>query len=320
MTSISTDVPQAAVLPLKKRKYRHPNDVNPAAHFAINLLFVGYSLLCLLPILLVLAVSFSDERVIALHGYSLLPEKFSLDAYAYLWSDREQILRSYGVSIVTTLAGSAVGLLMTAMFAYPLARGDFSFRTFFSFFIFITMIFNGGLVPWYLIYTNVIDLKDTMLALIVPGLLLNGFSVIMVRTFFQTTIHPSLIESANIDGAGEMRIFFRIVLPLSLPVMATIGLFYTLGYWNNWFNSMVFINDDKLINLQYLMYKAMVNLQVLFANAQSGSGSGVTDLANQPNETVRMAMCIVGMGPIVLAYPFFQKYFVKGLTIGAIKG
>ncbi|MFD0671468.1 carbohydrate ABC transporter permease [Cohnella sp. GCM10027633] len=320
MTSLSTDAPPSVVHPPGKRKYRHPNDVKPAAHFAINAVFIGYGLLCLLPILLVLAVSFSDERSVALHGYSLFPEKLSWDAYAYLWSDRGQIVRSYGISIVATIAGSAVGLLMTALFAYPLARGDFSFRTFFSFYIFFTMIFNGGLVPWYLVYTNYIDVKDTLLALIVPGLLLNGFSVIMVRTFFQTTIHPSLIESASIDGAGEMRIFFRIVLPLSMPVMATIGLFYTLGYWNNWFNSMVFINDEKLINLQYLMYKAMVNIQVLFANAQNGSSSGVTDLASQPNETVRMAMCIVGMGPIVLAYPFFQQYFVKGLTIGAIKG
>ncbi|WP_331436829.1 carbohydrate ABC transporter permease [Gordoniibacillus kamchatkensis] len=233
--------------------------------------------------------------------------------------DAQAIAKGYGISILVTVLGSLLGLLITALFAYPLSRRDFSLRNFFSFYVFFTMLFNGGLVPWYLVYTKMFDLRDSIFALIVPNLLMSAFFVLMMRTFFQTTIHPSIIESASIDGAGELRIFFRIVLPLSLPVLATIGLFYVLGYWNDWFNSLVFMNDSDKVNLQYLMYKTMMNLQFLVANAQNNTNASA-EIAKIPNETIRMAMCIVGMGPIVLAYPFFQKYFVKGLTIGAVKG
>ncbi|MFC5531438.1 carbohydrate ABC transporter permease [Cohnella yongneupensis] len=304
----------------KKKKYKEALAVTPRTNIVLNLLFLFYSCLCLFPILLVVAVSFSDEKSIALHGYSLIPESFSLAAYKYLWFDIHSIMKAYGISILVTVIGTLAGLLMTALFAYPLSRRDFNFRGFFSFFIFFTLIFNGGLVPWYLVYVNIVPVKDSILALIIPSLLMNAFFVIIMRTFFQTTIHPSIIESASIEGASEFKIFLRIVLPLSLPVLATIGLFYSLGYWNGWYNSLVFINNDKIINLQYMMYKVLMNLQFLISNAQAGSGPSSTEIANLPNETVRMAMCIVGTGPMVFAYPFFQKFFVKGLTIGAVKG
>jgi putative aldouronate transport system permease protein len=303
-----------------KRKYKDMLTVSPRTNFILNFFFLIYSCLCLLPVLLVVAVSFSDEKSVALHGYKLIPEKFSLAAYQYLWFDVHSIMTAYGISIFVTLVGTIAGLLMTALFAYPLSRQDFNFRGFFSFFIFFTLIFNGGLVPWYLVYANFLHIKDTISALIIPGLLMNAFFVIIMRTFFQTTIHPSIIESASMDGASEGRIFVQIVLPLSLPVLATIGLFYTLGYWNGWYNSLIFINNDKIINLQYMMYKVLINLQFLLANVQAGSGPSSTEIAKLPNETVRMAMCIIGTGPMVFAYPFFQKYFVKGLTIGAVKG
>jgi putative aldouronate transport system permease protein len=304
---------------LMKKKARDPNAISGKTNLIIHLFFVFYSIACVLPVLLVLSVSFSDEKMINLHGYKLIPMKFSTAAYHYLMFDAHAILEGYGISILVTFVGSILGLLITALFAYPLSRQDFSLRNFFSFYIFFTMLFNGGLVPWYLVYTNLFDLRDSIFALIIPNLLMNAFFVLMMRTFFQTTIHPSIIESASIDGAGEFRIFFRIVLPLSLPVLATIGLFYVLGYWNDWFNSLVFINNSGKVNLQYLMYKTMMNLQFLVENARSNSMAN-DEIAKIPNETVRMAMCIIGMGPIVFAYPFFQNYFVKGLTIGAVKG
>ncbi|WP_240547912.1 carbohydrate ABC transporter permease [Paenibacillus lignilyticus] len=308
------DEPSAA-----RRKRRDVLAVSTKSNIILNIIFILYGCLCLLPILLVVGVSFSDEKSIALHGYKLIPEKFSLSAYKYLWFDIHSIIAAYGISILVTVVGTIAGIMMTALFAYPLSRKDFHFRGFFSFFIFFTMIFSGGLVPWYLVYTNLLHLKDTIFALIVPGLLMNAFYVIIMRTFFQTTIHPSIIESATMEGAGEGRILVQIVVPLSLPVFATIGLFYSLGYWNGWYNSLIFINNDDIINLQYMMYKVLMNLQFLLANAQAG-GPSSTEIANLPSESVRMAMCIVGTGPMVFAYPFFQKYFVKGLTVGAVKG
>ncbi|WP_331710602.1 carbohydrate ABC transporter permease [Paenibacillus elgii] len=211
-------------------------------------------------------------------------------------------------------------MIIMAMYAYPISRRDFPHKNVFSFFMFFTMLFNGGLVPWYLVYTQMLNFKNTLLALILP-LLVSAFFVLMLRTFFSGTIPPALIESAKIDGAGEFRIFAQIILPLSLPVLATVSLFQTLNYWNDWFTSLVFITGSKNVNLQYLMYKTMLDIQFLTSNTQAlqainQSGGGL----NLPTETVRMAMAVLGIGPIVFAYPFFQKYFVKGLTVGAVKG
>lgn len=317
---METAIQQPAALMVEQpEKSREINVISPVTNVVLNILFWFYTLLCLFPILVVLAVSFSDQKQVTLHGYNIIPRQFSLDAYSYLLSDAGQILHSYGLSIAVTVIGTLLGLLMTALFAYPISRQDFAFRTFFSFFLFFTMIFGGGLVPWYIVFSNWFDMRDTIWALIVPGLLFNAFYVIIMRTFFQSSIHPSIIESASIDGAGEIRIFLRIVLPLSTPVLATIALFYTIGYWNDWFNSLVFIQKDQLVSLQYLMYKTMMNLQFLVANSANNGNAG-SEIAKLPGETVRMAMAMIGMGPIVLAYPFFQKYFVKGLTIGAVKG
>jgi putative aldouronate transport system permease protein len=295
------------------------NTIKPASELALHVFFIAVSLACLFPVLVVLGVSLTDQETIFRYGYNLIPRKWSLEAYTFLFRDIGPIARAYGVTIFVTVVGTASALLMTALVAYPLSRQDFSFRSFFSFFVFFTMIFGGGLVPWYLVYTYLFDIRDTLLALIVPNHLLSAFYVIVMRTFFTTSIHPSIIESAKIDGAGELRIFARIVLPLSLPVLATIGLFYTLGYWNDWFNSLVFINKKELVSLQYMMYMAMKNLQFM-SDYASSAGMSAEQMTKLPSETARMAMAIIGMGPIVLAYPFFQKYFVKGLTVGAVKG
>ena len=263
-------------------------------------------------------VSITDEKSIRVNGYSFLPEKFSLSSYHYLLSDPTSLLRAYGVTIFVTVAGTLSSLFFTALLAYPLSRKDFPYRDKLAFYIFFTILFNGGLVPWYLVYTNLFDFRDSLLALIVPGLLLNGFNVLIMRTFFANTIPAAIIESAQIDGAGELRIFFQLILPLSIPVLATIGLFTTLGYWNEWFNSLVFISDAHLFSLQYLMTKTLLNINFLAENTQNSNSAKL--LADMPTETVRMAMAIMGIGPIIFAYPFFQKYLVKGLTVGAIKG
>lgn len=294
------------------------NAIKTPTEILLHLFFLLFSVTCIFPVLVVLGVSLTDQDTIYLHGYNLIPKVFSAAAYEYLFRDIGPILDAYMVSIFVTVFGTIVALLITALVAYPLSRQDFAFRNFFSFFVFFTMIFGGGLVPWYLVYTNFIDIRDTIWALIVPNHLLSAFYVMIMRTFFTSSIHPSILDSAKMDGAGEIRIFTRIVIPLSLPVLATIGLFYTLSYWNDWFNSLVFMNSDKMVSIQYLMYKAMRNLQYLTNIAQVGGLSDQT--AKLPSETARMAMAIIGMGPIVLAFPFFQKYFVKGLTVGAVKG
>jgi putative aldouronate transport system permease protein len=298
------------------------NNGNKTSRTIINGIFILYSLLCIIPLVLVFSISFSDETSILANGYKLIPTDFSLKAYDVLFKDFEQILHSYGISIFVTVIGTILGVMLTAFYAYPLSRQDLPYRNGFAFFIFFTMLFGGGLVPWYLVYVNLLDLKNTVWVLIIP-LLMSPFFVLVMRTFFASSIPASILESARIDGAGELKIFSKIVLPLSLPVLATVALFSTLNYWNDWYLSMIFISDNKTISLQYLMYRTLLDIQFLTSNSNVASqisaagGSGVLDL---PNKTLQMAMAVVGVGPIVLAYPFFQRYFIKGLTVGAVKG
>lgn len=286
----------------------------------LHLFFICLSLACLLPVLLVISISFSDENTVVANGFKFYPEKFSLDAYSFLYNQLSQIITAYGVTIFVTVVGTLLSLLLIALYAYPLSRRELRHRNKFALFIFLTMIFNGGLVPWYLVYVNLLHLKDSVWSLIIP-LFLQPFFVIIMRTFFQTTIPDSIIESATIDGASEVKIFYKIILPLSLPVLATIGLFNTLNYWNDWFLSLIFITKGNGISLQYLMYKTLLNIQYLTTNENAANQlSKMGAVVNLPSQTLRMAMAVVGIGPIIFAYPFFQKYFVKGLTIGAVKG
>ncbi|MDQ0901845.1 MULTISPECIES: carbohydrate ABC transporter permease [unclassified Paenibacillus] len=286
----------------------------------LHLFFICLSLACLLPVLLVISISFSDENTVIANGFKFYPEKFSLDAYSFLYNQLSQIITAYGVTIFVTVVGTLLSLLLIALYAYPLSRRELRHRNKFALFIFLTMIFNGGLVPWYLVYVNLLHLKDSVWSLIIP-LFLQPFFVIIMRTFFQTTIPESIIESATIDGASEVKIFYKIILPLSLPVLATIGLFNTLNYWNDWFLSLIFITKGNGISLQYLMYKTLLNIQYLTTNENAANQlSKMGAVVNLPSQTLRMAMAVVGIGPIIFAYPFFQKYFVKGLTIGAVKG
>jgi len=296
------------------------NQLGGLASAGINVFFVIYSALCIIPLLLIISVSFSNEQSVITHGYRFLPETFSLEAYKFLLNDIGQIAYSYGISISVTVIGTILSMFIIALFAYPISRDHFPHAKFFTFFVFFTMLFSGGLVPWYLVYVNLLDLKDTLWALIMP-LIMSAFWVLIVRTFFKETVPGAVLESAKIDGAGELRIFFQIVLPLSLPVMATVALFQTLTYWNDWFLSLVFITNDHNISVQYFLYKMLANISYLSTNPTAAAEIARSGgMINFPSETVRMALVIVGVGPIVFAYPFFQKYFIRGLTVGSVKG
>lgn len=293
------------------------NAISQTANTALNAVFIIICLTCVVPLLLVISVSFSDEQTVALNGYRFLPEKLSLDAYRYLWQEGRTILNAYAVTVFTTVTGTVLSLAVIATFAYPLSRKDFAYRKWILFLVVLTLLFNGGLVPWYLVTTQVLHLKNNIWALIVPHLF-NGWYVLIMKTYFQTTIPDPVLESAKIDGAGEFRTFLKIVLPLSLPGLATIGLFSAIVYWNDWWLPLMLITNDKLLNVQYLMYKALSFADFL-SNA-SGMNFGSIMQLSPPTLTFRMALAVVGIGPIVLAYPFFQKYFVQGLTLGAVKG
>jgi ABC-type sugar transport system, permease component len=285
---------------------------------ATHVVLMLAALACILPFVLLLSSSLSDERDIIRNGYALVPRVLSLEAYKYLWLHFSEIGRAYLITIVVTIVGTAASLMLMALMAYPLSRKDYPLRGPLSFFVFFTMLFSGGLVPTYLMYTQIFHIKNTILALIVPGLLMNAFNVILIRTFFTNSIPTAVIESARIDGAGELRTFFSIVLPLSLPILATVGLFSALGYWNDWYNGLVYVTDQRLFSIQMILNRIMSDIQFL-SNSNLGSHTGEA-YAKIPSATVRMAIASIGVIPILVAYPFFQKYFVKGIAVGAVKG
>jgi putative aldouronate transport system permease protein len=269
----------------------------------------------LFPFMLLFMASITDEKSLIIDGYSIWPKIFSLDAYRFLLNDSTTLARAYGVTIFITFVGTLVGLIISTLLAYPLSRSDLPLRKTLSFLVFFTMLFHGGLVSTYLVYTEVFHLKNTILALIVPGLLTNGFYILLIRSFFATSIPVPVIESAYIDGASEFRIFWNIVLPLSLPILAAIGLMLSISYWNDWFNGLIYVTDSKLFSIQNMLTRMLTDLQFL-QQSDMGAAAG----ANIPTDTVRMAIAVIGILPIFCIYPFFQKYFVKGLTVGAVKG
>lgn len=280
----------------------------------VNGFFILLCLLCVIPIILIISVSISSSDAIYTNGYSLIPQEINLKAYQYIFQDGSQLLQSYWVTIRVVLIGGLGSLLLTAMIAYPMSRENYKLKNPISFFIFFTMLFNGGLVPWYILITNYLHLKNTIWVLILPYLI-NAWNVILMRTFFKS-IPNEVLEAAEIDGASEWKIFSRMVLPMSKPALATIGLLTALRYWNDWWLGMLFIEKDKLVPLQYLLYRLMTNIEEL-KNGDAMMGAAVLDL---PTEPARMAMAVVAAGPMMLIFPFFQKYFVKGITVGAVKG
>ncbi|BBI35919.1 carbohydrate ABC transporter permease [Cohnella abietis] len=270
---------------------------------------------CVLPFLLILSGSFSSNESLITSGYHFLPRDFTLDGYKIIFELPQEILRAYGVTIFTTVVGTTTGLFLMTMAGYVLQRKDFKSRNFFSFFIYFTTLFGGGLVPWYLLMTKYLKFGDSYYALIFPGLM-TPFLIILMRSFIKSTIPDEIVESSKIDGAGDFKIYYRIVLPLSLPGIATVGLFLALNYWNDWFSSALFINDSSKFQLQFYLYNIMNTASFL----ATFGGGGVSLSGGVPTESMKMAMSIVVIGPILFLYPFIQRYFVKGLTIGAVKG
>ncbi|PLT44740.1 Binding-protein-dependent transport systems inner membrane component [Paenibacillus pasadenensis] len=282
---------------------------------------IGYAVLallalyCFVPFLLVLSSSLTSESSIIEHGFQLLPTEFSTEAYSLLFQYPEQILRAYGVTIGVTALGTFAGLFLTSMTAYVLSRKDFRWRNSFSFFFFFTTLFSGGLVPWYLLIVNYLQLKDTFIVLVLP-MLLNVFYIIVMKSFM-SGIPEAIVESAKMDGADDFRIYWQLILPLAKPALATIGLFLALGYWNDWYNALLFVSNDNLMPLQYYLYKMLGNMDGM-RKALISSGAVVS--LSIPTESLKMAMTVTAIGPILLAYPFIQRYFVQGLTIGSVKG
>lgn len=284
----------------------------------MSALFIFIALVCVIPVVLVLIISLTDQSSINTYGYSFFPKQWSLDAYRYIWSSaRHTILSAYGITIFTTVIGTVAGVLIVALYAYPISRNDFKYRNTFAFISFFTMLFSGGMVSWYMVCTSMLHLGNTVWALILPGVM-NSWYVVILRTFFATSIPPSVIESAKIDGAGEYIILFRLVMPLSLPGLATIALFFTLRFWNDWYNALMFITDERLRNLQFLLQSMLSKIQML--SESDGNTYAAESIREIPSDSVRMALCMIAAGPILIVYPFFQKYFIQGLTVGAVKG
>lgn len=286
--------------------------------FWCNLFLALIALTIILPFTLLIISSFTDEETIMRYGYSFFPKQWSLNAYKYLADQSDYIFNSIKISIVVTAIGTFCGMALTCLLAYSLSRKDFPLRKPLSFFVFFTMLFNGGLVPTYLIYTQIFHIKNTIAGLIVPGLLMNGFNIILVRTFFATSIPEAIIESARIDGLGEFGTFIQIVLPLSLPILATLSLMTGVAYWNDWYNGLIYITEPRLFSLQNLLNRILENISFLQRNSSLGAAAA-KEIARIPGNTVRMAMAVIGVVPVLAIYPFFQKYFVKGITVGAVK-
>lgn len=274
------------------------------------------SLTVIVPFLIMISSSLSSETAVLANGYSLFPRDFSVEAYRYILGDSTMILRAYGVTIFVTVVGTVASLAITNMFAYVLAQDDLPGVRIMMFMVIITMLFSGGLVPTYYIYTQIFHIKDTIFALIVPNLLMGAFNLILVRNYFRTSIPKAIVEAATIDGCSKFQTYLRIVLPLSLPIVATVGLMTALAYWNDWTNSLYYMTSSKYYSVQQvlrLMIDSVSYLQEIGVNTSGVESSQI------PLTTVRMAIAVVAVIPVMIAYPFFQKYFVKGITIGAVK-
>ena len=273
---------------------------------------------CVLPFLLMVMASLTEEMTLTRNGYSFFPEVFSLETYRYIIRSAGTILRGYVMTIVVTVIGTVCNLVLTILFAYPLSRKDLPYRSGLSFFLFFTILFNGGLVPTYMMYANTFHIKNTLFALIVPSLMMNAFYVIMMRSFFSSSIPDSLIEAAKLDGASERKILMSIVVPLSKPMIVTLVLMVGLGYWNDWMNGLYYVTEQKLYTIQMILNNMINNIEFLTRNA-SMLGSAASSM-KIPQVGIRMGIAVIAVLPVLIIYPFLQKYFVKGIVIGGVKG
>lgn len=294
-----------------------PNDVRRFRFFAtVVLSFLAVA--ALMPIMLMAIGSVTNENELIKSGYTYFPAKLSLDSYYYMVKQSQMILRAYSVTLTVAIAGTLSSLILTTTLAYPISRRDFKYRNALAFFVFFTMLFSGGVVSSYIMWSRIFGIKNTILALIVPNYLVTAFNVFLVRNYYVNSIPEALIESAKIDGAGEFTIFIKIMIPLAIPTIATVSLFTAIIYWNDWINGLYYITDAKLFGIQNLLIRIMNNIQFLKVSTNIALlGTQKVDL---PGSSVRMAMAVIGILPIIIIYPFVQKYFIKGVILGAVKG
>lgn len=286
------------------------------AHIILGLL----SLFAIIPFLLLLISSFTDNDTLIANGYSFTPAKWSLYAYEYIFKTGNSVMHAYGISIILTIVGTVCSVVLTTLLAYAISKSDLPGKKIITFLVFFTMLFNGGLVPTYIVYCNVFNIKNTFWSLLVPGLMMNGFNVLLMKSYFCTSIPGEIMDAAYIDGASEFQTFLKIAIPLSKPIVATIGLFSGIAYWNDWMNGYIYLTKrTDLYSVQNLLNRMMKNIQYLSQNSSNIQNTGV-GLASIPSVSVRMAMATVGVLPIIIAYPFIQGNFVKGITLGGVKG
>lgn len=296
------------------------NSISVGTEAIFHVIIGLFSVCCIIPFLFVIVISFSAESSIREIGYSFLPNAWSTATYSYAVQRLPQIWRSYFNSILITVIGTFLSTMICALYSYALFRPDFKFRGFFNFLSFFTMIFGGGLVPTYVICTQILGLKENYAALIVP-LLVSPFNIIIMRTFFKSSVPLELIEAATIDGSGEYSTFFRVVLPIAKPGLATIALLNSLAYWNDWYLSLLYIRQNKILQpLQALLMELQNNVEYLNRMSASLGAAAIQEASRAPTQTLRMVLVVLIVVPIACAYPFFQQYIVDGLTIGSVKG
>ncbi len=283
-----------------------------------TIILLTISIVALLPMVLLIAASFTAENELITRGYQLFPKRFSLEAYRYLRRQSAMIVRAYLVTIGTTVAGTSLSVLLTTSIAYPMARKSFPYRNALSFFVYFTMLFNGGLVPQYIMWTTIFHIKNTYAALIFPNLLMTAFNIFLVRNYYANSIPDAMYEAAQLDGASEIGIFTRVVFPLAQPVIATVGLFSGLAYWNSWTNALYYVQNPKYFGIQNLLMRIMRNIEYLRTGTSEMAAEG--QAVSLPGNSIRMALAFVGILPIIIIYPMLQKYFIKGVVVGAVKG
>jgi putative aldouronate transport system permease protein len=281
----------------------------------VNAIFIIISAIVVVPLLYLVSISLSSSADLLKYGYRLLPIKVDLTSYRYLFRVPKEITSAYLVSIVVTTMGTALGLALSSSIAYVMSRRDYRYRSITTFYVFFTMLFNGGLVPWYMVMTKILHVQNTIFALVIPYSI-NAWFTMLMKGFMQK-IPFEIVESAKIDGASELRTFLKIILPLSRPAIATVGLFYAFAYWNDWWLAMLFIDKGSLVPLQFMLYRTMNNLAYLLSTVSTAVN---VDLSRIPSESIRMAMAALTAGPMLIVFPFFQRHFVKGLTLGSAKG
>jgi len=294
---------------------RRPQSLDYRIFMLIGYIITGaFALICLIPFLLIVSGSFTPEKTILTKGYSLIPPALTMDAYVAIFKDPTAILRAYGVSIALVIMGTGLGLFTSSMTGYVLHRKNFRYRNFFSFFFFFTTLFSGGLVPWYILIVRYLNMKNTFAVLLIPNLM-SVFNIIIMRTFF-SSIPETIAESGKIDGAGEFTIYLKLMLPMVTPALVTVGLFISLQYWNDWYLANLYITNEKLYPLQFFLYKVLSSMEFTSKLSQL---TGIPT-PKIPRESFKLAMTVVATGPIVFLYPFAQRFFIKGITIGAVKG